>query len=70
MALFYIQIEGVNIVRGCTRKSYVAMVLFCSMSKKRRCYDNAAMESWNHSFKVEAILGSDSQREQVPLRKF
>ena len=28
MALFYIQIEGVNIVRGCTRKSYVAMVLF------------------------------------------
>ena len=28
------------------------------------------MESWNHSFKVEAILGSDSQREQVPLRKF
>lgn len=19
------------------------------------CYDNAAMESWNHSFKVEAI---------------
>ena len=29
----------------------------CSMSKKGDCYDNAAMESWNHSFKVEAILG-------------
>ena len=28
------------------------------------------MESWNHSFKVEAILGSDSQREQVPCGNF
>ena len=26
-----------------------------SMSKKRDCYDNAAMESWFHSLKVEAI---------------
>lgn len=31
--------------------------LVCSMSKKGECYDNAAMESWNHSFKVEAIHG-------------
>lgn len=31
--------------------------LLCSMSKKGDCYDNAAMESWNHSFKVEAIHG-------------
>jgi transposase InsO family protein len=31
--------------------------LICSMSKKGDCYDNAAMESWNHSFKVEAING-------------
>ena len=29
--------------------------LICSMSKKSDCYDNAAMESWNHSLKVEAI---------------
>jgi putative transposase len=29
----------------------------CSMSKKGDCYDNAAMESWNHSFKVEAVHG-------------
>ena len=29
--------------------------LTCSMSKKGGCYDNAAMESWNHSFKVEAV---------------
>lgn len=29
--------------------------LTCSMSKKGDCYDNAAMESWNHSFKVEAV---------------
>jgi transposase InsO family protein len=28
------------------------------MSKKGGCYDNAAMESWNHSLKVEAINGA------------
>jgi transposase InsO family protein len=27
------------------------------MSKKGDCYDNAAMESWNHTFKVEAMHG-------------
>lgn len=27
------------------------------MSKRGDCYDNAAMESWNHSFKVEAVHG-------------
>ncbi len=31
--------------------------LLCSMSKKGDCYDNAAMQSWNHSLKVEAIHG-------------
>jgi transposase InsO family protein len=31
--------------------------LRCSMSKRGDCYDNAAMESWNHSLKVEAIHG-------------
>jgi len=31
--------------------------LVCSMSKRGDCYDNAAMESWNHSLKVEAIHG-------------
>ena len=31
--------------------------LVCSVSKKGECYDNAAMESWNHSFKVEAVHG-------------
>ena len=31
--------------------------LTCSMSKRGDCFDNAAMESWNHSFKVEAIHG-------------
>ena len=29
----------------------------CSMSKRGDCYDNACMESWNHSLKVEAIHG-------------
>ena len=31
------------------------------MSKKGDCYDNAAMESWNHSFKVEAVHGERFQ---------
>ena len=31
--------------------------LICSMSKKGDCFDNAAMESWNSSLKVEAIHG-------------
>lgn len=44
--------------------------LICSMSKKGDCYDNAAMESWNHSLKVEAIHGArfatrDAARQQV-----
>ncbi len=29
----------------------------CSMSKNGNYYDNAAMESWNHSFKVKAVHG-------------
>ncbi len=40
------------------------------MSKRGDCYDNAAMENWNHSFKVEAIHGEkfktrDEARKQV-----
>jgi putative transposase len=35
--------------------------LICSRSKKGDCYDNAAMESWNHSFKVEAVHGERFQ---------
>jgi putative transposase len=31
--------------------------MICSMSKRGDCYDNAMMESWNHTFKVEAIHG-------------
>ncbi len=37
----------------------------CSMSKRGDCYDNASMESWNHSFKVEAVHG-----EKFPTRAF
>jgi putative transposase len=29
--------------------------LICSMSKKGDCDNNAAMESWNHSFEAEAV---------------
>ena len=39
------------------QKLFHKYYLVCSMSKKGDCYDNAAMESWNHSFKVEAVHG-------------
>lgn len=44
--------------------------LIASMSAKGNCYDNAAMESWNHSLKVEAIHGErlatrDEAKERV-----
>jgi len=38
--------------------------LIASMSKKGDCIDPAAMESWNHSLKVEAIPG-----ERFPTRQ-
>ncbi len=38
-------------------KLLVTHRVVCSMSKRGDCFDNAAMESWNHSFKVEAIHG-------------
>jgi putative transposase len=45
--------------------------LQCSMSKKGDCYDNAAMESWNHSLKVEAIHGEHfTTREQARAHVF
>lgn len=45
--------------------------LICSMSKRGDCYDNAAMESWNHSFKVEAIHGERlSTREYAKSHVF
>ncbi len=45
--------------------------LLCSMSKKGDCYDNAAMESWNHSLKVEAIHGERfAMREMARAQVF
>ena len=45
--------------------------LVCSMSKKGDCYDNAAMESWNHSLKVEAIHGERfTTREMAKAQVF
>jgi len=42
-----------------------------SMSAKGNCYDNAAMESWNHSLKVEAIHGERfATREQAKTEVF
>jgi transposase InsO family protein len=45
------------------QKLLVGSGFICSMSKRGDCYDNASMESWNHSFKVEAIHG-----EKFPTR--
>ena len=45
--------------------------LLCSMSKRGDCYDNAAMESWNHSLKVEAIHGElFKSREEAKKQLF
>ncbi len=45
--------------------------LISSMSAKGNCYDNAAMESWNHSLKVEAIHGEHLvTREQAKAHVF
>lgn len=41
------------------------------MSKKGDCYDNVAMESWSHSFKVEAIHGEKlSTRDDTKAHVF
>lgn len=45
--------------------------LIASMSARGNCYDNAAMESWNHSLKVEAIHGERfATREQAKTHVF
>ena len=45
--------------------------LVASMSAKGNCYDKAAMESWNHSLKVEAIHGERfATREQAKAQVF
>jgi len=45
--------------------------LIASMSAKGNCYDNAAMESWNHSYKVEAIHGERfTTREHAKTHTF
>ena len=45
--------------------------LICSMSARGDCYDNAAMESWNHSLKVEAVHGERFvTREQARSQLF
>ncbi|WP_394358036.1 IS3 family transposase [Methylococcus mesophilus] len=45
--------------------------LIASISAKGNCYDNAAMESWNHSLKVEAIHGEHfATREEAKAHVF
>jgi len=53
------------------RKLLAENGLVSSMSAKGNCYDNAAMESWNHSLKVEAIHGERfATREQAKAHVF
>ena len=45
--------------------------LISSMSARGNCYDNAAMESWNHSLKVEAVHGARfATREEAKKEVF
>ena len=53
-ALSFIQIEDWSHEY---QKILILHGLICSMSKRGDCFDNASMESWNHSFNVEAIHG-------------
>ena len=47
------------------------MIEWTPLSAKGNCNDNAAMESWNHSLKVEAIHGEPlSTREQARAHVF
>ena len=50
------------------QKIFVTHGLVCSMSKRGDCFDNAAMESWNHSFKVEAMHGGEINNKD-PCKK-
>jgi transposase InsO family protein len=80
MALFHRQRPRGVIVhsdRGsqyCSREHRALLAesgLIASMSAKGNCYDNAAMESWNHSLKVEAIHGERfGTREQAKAQVF
>ena len=44
-------IEAVNTARVPTDACYGTTACCAVLSKKGDCYDNAAMESWNHSLK-------------------
>ena len=44
--------RGVQYCSHDYQKMLIGNNLICSMSKKGDCYDNAAMESWNHSLKL------------------
>jgi transposase InsO family protein len=66
MALWHRKLPKGGIVHSDRGSQYCSAVyqklfrkhqLICSMSKKGDCYDNAAMESWNHGFKVKAVHG-------------
>jgi putative transposase len=66
MALFARQMPRGVIVHSDRRSQYCSREhrklldehgLIASMSARGNCYDNAAMESWSHSLKVEAIHG-------------
>ena len=41
--------------------------LIASLSARGNCYDNAAMESWNHRLKVEAIHGKRFATREIAI---
>lgn len=51
--------RGVQYAAGAFQTLLKAQKMLPSMSKKGDCYDNAAMESWNHTLKVEHVNDHD-----------
>lgn len=44
--------------------------LIGSMSARGNCYDNTAMERWNHSLKVEPYMANASPPASAPTQVF
>jgi putative transposase len=47
--------RGVQYASGAFQAKLAEYAMGCSMSRKGNCWDNAPMESWNHSLKVERV---------------
>jgi transposase InsO family protein len=53
--------RGSQYARGDYRKALIAQGMLCSMSRKGDCWDNAPMESFFHTLKIELVRHRDYQ---------